>query len=190
MVQAPEDRQTSAERRSEEGVRERMTTLAIGFPIAEPQRQLLRRLVPNYPLPQRYPGGEMRRCVTCGMDIELGPKTAAHGAPASCLICALVGAGAPIDVMNLGNPDSKPETALFAWYGEDEFGSGEVGLKQGLVPAGVVPLVAVKREKVDRPEMRAQLQEQANAYGKTIRLGEFVFVRQLVELTPTRGDGI
>lgn len=33
----------------------------------------------------------------------------------------------------------------FAWVGEDELGSGEVGLKRGYVPAGLIPLVAIER---------------------------------------------
>ncbi len=40
---------------------------------------------------------------------------------------------------------------LFAWVGEDEFGSGEIGLKQGLVPAGCIPLVAVTEQKMSQP---------------------------------------
>jgi hypothetical protein len=62
---------------------------------------------------------------------------------------------------------------LYAWVGEDELGSGEVGLKQALVPAGLIPLVATTRDKMDRPEIVAQLQAQANRYGKPIRLVRF-----------------
>jgi hypothetical protein len=62
---------------------------------------------------------------------------------------------------------------LYAWIGEDEFGSGVIGLKQALVPAGYIPLVAVDRAKIDRPAIRDQLSAQARLYGKTIRLAEF-----------------
>ena len=41
------------------------------------------------------------------------------------------------------------DVELYAWVGEDEFGSGEIGLKQGLVPAGMIPLVADTLESVD-----------------------------------------
>ena len=37
---------------------------------------------------------------------------------------------------------SEPLT-IYAWVGEDEYGSGRVGLKQGVVPAGIIPLVAM-----------------------------------------------
>lgn len=62
---------------------------------------------------------------------------------------------------------------LYAWIGEDEFGSGEVGIKQGIVPAGCIPLVSIDRSQVDQPYIRGQLQAQATAWGKTIRLAEF-----------------
>ena len=39
--------------------------------------------------------------------------------------------------------DERIETmVLYAWVGEDELGSGEMGIKQAIVPAGNVPLVA------------------------------------------------
>lgn len=39
---------------------------------------------------------------------------------------------------------------IYAWVGEDEFGSGEIGLKQAIVPAGVIPMVAIKQDKIDQ----------------------------------------
>ena len=65
-----------------------------------------------------------------------------------------------------------PQT-LYAWIGEDEFGSGVVGIKQARVPAGLIPLVAIERDKIDRPNIRAVLRRQAEAYGVTIRLVSF-----------------
>lgn len=64
---------------------------------------------------------------------------------------------------------------LFAWVGPDELGSGVVGLKQGRVPAGVIPLVVVEadRHKLERPEVVAQLQAQATRFGVTITFVEF-----------------
>lgn len=71
---------------------------------------------------------------------------------------------------------------------EDEHGSGEVGLKQGITGAGCIPLVAVDGFKLDREDMRQQLQHQANVYRKTIRLCRFVCVEELVTLEPEEID--
>jgi hypothetical protein len=76
------------------------------------------------------------------------------------------------------NPD------LFAWVGDDEFGSGAVGIKQARVPAGLIPLVAVDRRKMDRDDVIAQLQRQAVTYGTTIRLVRYVAVETVVTLNP------
>lgn len=64
---------------------------------------------------------------------------------------------------------------LFAWVGEDEFGSGVVGLKAARVPAGIIPLVVIERDrhKLEGPEVVAQLQAQATRYGVTITFVEF-----------------
>lgn len=74
--------------------------------------------------------------------------------------------------------------SAWAWVGEDELGSGTIGLKQADVPAGRVPLVATTREKVDRPEIREQLQAQADRYGKTIRLVRLVYADEALRLEP------
>ena len=37
--------------------------------------------------------------------------------------------------MSANTPDNVKTTALYAWVGEDEMGSGQIGLKQGVVPA-------------------------------------------------------
>lgn len=58
------------------------------------------------------------------------------------------------------------EIELFAYLGEDEYGSGEIGLKQALVPAGCIPMVAVDREKMER--YKHLLQAQSDSGGKTI----------------------
>jgi hypothetical protein len=82
------------------------------------------------------------------------------------------------------HPPDRPSLELFAWVGEDEFGSGRVGLKQGLTRAGLHPLVVVDydRHKIDR--MRATLQQQADRYGRTIRFARFTFVEDVLTLTP------
>jgi hypothetical protein len=73
---------------------------------------------------------------------------------------------------------------LYAWVGEDELGSGEVGLKQALVPAGMIPMVACKQSKVDEPYIVSQLRVQAKVYGKTIRLCRFVYQEDIITLEP------
>lgn len=64
---------------------------------------------------------------------------------------------------------------LYAWVGEDEHGSGEIGIKQGLVPAGMIPLVSINASKVNRDLLVQSLNEQARKYGKKIRLCRFKF---------------
>lgn len=77
---------------------------------------------------------------------------------------------------------SLPE--LYAYVGEDELGSGEVGLKQADVPAGRIPLVSIHAHKLDHAPVRAQLRAQVNRWGKTIRLVKYVPVEVLLELEP------
>jgi hypothetical protein len=67
--------------------------------------------------------------------------------------------------------DRLQDLELYAWVGEDEFGSGAVGLKQGVVPAGTIPMVAIEREKLDR--YWANAERQAAAFGKRISLVRF-----------------
>jgi len=76
------------------------------------------------------------------------------------------------------------EVVLYAWVGEDEQGSGELGLKQALCPAGIIPLVSVREEKMRLPFIGLQLQMQATHYGKTIRLCRFTFAGVIEELKP------
>lgn len=64
---------------------------------------------------------------------------------------------------------------LYAWVGEDEFGSGDIGLKQALCPAGMIPLVAVKQGKMEQDYIEKQMQRQAKTWGKRIRLVRFKF---------------
>ncbi len=81
-------------------------------------------------------------------------------------------------------PDNVKEVFLYAWVGEDEQGSGQLGLKQALVPAGLIPLVSVNEKKIDKEYIKDALQSQANTYGKTIRLCKFSFVEELVTIHP------
>ena len=46
--------------------------------------------------------------------------------------------------------------SILAWVGEDELGSGVIGIKQAHVPAGFIPLAAMDYDayKLQRPELR------------------------------------
>jgi hypothetical protein len=69
------------------------------------------------------------------------------------------------------------ETSLYAWIGEDELGSGEIGIKQSQVPAGMIPMVAIKRQKMERHWPAAE--QQAATYGKRIHLCRYAFAEVL-----------
>lgn len=71
-------------------------------------------------------------------------------------------------------PARLQEVELYAWLGEDELGSGVIGLKQGLVPAGYIPLVATSN-KIARSEIANQMDLQAQTFGKKIYLCRFSF---------------
>ena len=71
---------------------------------------------------------------------------------------------------------------LYAWVGEDELGSGEIGLKQGVVPAGTIPMVAISQEKMEKYWDQAELM--ARRYGKRIFLVRFAAV-DIVRQTET-----
>jgi hypothetical protein len=64
---------------------------------------------------------------------------------------------------------------LYAYTGEDELGSGVIGLKQGLVPAGMVPLVVIDRHKdrLDTQYLIDVLRRQSKQFGKRIYLVRF-----------------
>ena len=81
-------------------------------------------------------------------------------------------------------PDKVKKVELYAWVGEDEFGSGQIGIKQALVPAGYIPLVSINGSRLSEDDIKDQLQKQARKYGKTIRLCKFEFVEEIVTLNP------
>lgn len=76
------------------------------------------------------------------------------------------------------NPD------LYAYVGEDEFGSGEVGLKQGDVPSGRIPLVSTSRDKLEQGYMVAGISAQAEHFGVEIRLVRYVAVEVVRTFPP------
>jgi hypothetical protein len=81
-------------------------------------------------------------------------------------------------------PPAITEMVLWAWIGEDELGSGEVGLKQCTTPAGFIPLVACKDGKMDQLYIRDAMQAQASVFRKTIRLARFTFESVVITLEP------
>ena len=86
----------------------------------------------------------------------------------------------------MNDPDVE-KVELFAWVGRDELApgnTGDIGIKQGLVPAGMIPLVSVNKSKIVPQYLVNALQEQANQYGKTIRLCRFVFAEEVLTLEP------
>lgn len=64
---------------------------------------------------------------------------------------------------------------IYAWVGEDEHGSGRIGLKQGLCPAGYIPLVAMAYDLAKLARMKPAMEAQARASGMKIRLCRFDF---------------
>lgn len=71
---------------------------------------------------------------------------------------------------------------LYAWMGEDEFGSGEIGLKQALCPAGYIPMVSTSYDKIVK--YQNQFEEQARKYGKRISLVRFIATEVMRETEP------
>jgi hypothetical protein len=78
------------------------------------------------------------------------------------------------------------DVRLFAWLGEDEHGSGLIGLKQALVPAGMIPIVATELAKADQTNIQEALNLQARTYGKPISLVEFRVERVIKTLDGSR----
>ena len=79
------------------------------------------------------------------------------------------------------------DVRLFAWLSEDQLGSGEVGLKQALTPAGMIPLVAVAEDKMRQGYIVDQLMAMANRYDKPISLVQYRMERVLIRLEPRGG---
>lgn len=76
-------------------------------------------------------------------------------------------------------PKEVQEFELYAWVGRDEYGSGEFGLKQGRVPAGMIPMVSVSQEKLDK--YWGQAEGQSKTYGQRIYLVKLVFAEVIRE---------
>jgi hypothetical protein len=70
---------------------------------------------------------------------------------------------------------------IYAWVGEDELGSGRVGIKQGVVPAGIIPLAAMEFDLFKLERLKVQMECQAAASGMKIRLVKFVATEIVTE---------
>ena len=68
------------------------------------------------------------------------------------------------------------DLAIYAWVGYDEMGSGQIGLKQAITPAGMIPLAAMDYHLDRMMKLKPQLEAQAEKHGKKIRLIRFVAV--------------
>ncbi len=73
----------------------------------------------------------------------------------------------------------------YAWIGEDEYGSGEVGIKGGLTKAGYIPLVSIHRRKLESEDLVAQAQAIVNQWGKPHRLVHMVATAEVMKVEPT-----
>jgi hypothetical protein len=74
---------------------------------------------------------------------------------------------------------------LFAWVGEDELGSGIIGIKQAVVPAGTIPIVATTLEKVNQEYISQAMDAMGKLYGKKIMLCKFKFDAVISEVGTT-----
>jgi len=64
------------------------------------------------------------------------------------------------------------ELSMYAWIGEDENGSGEIGVKQALVPAGMIPIAGIDINKIGQQYIKEAMDNQGKAFGKK----KFVYV--------------
>lgn len=88
----------------------------------------------------------------------------------------------------MDTPERLKDLELFGWLGEDELGSGEIGLKRGLVPAGDIPMVVVGRDLWKLKKYWPQAEAQAAHCGKRIYLCRFDLAQVVRETL--RGAGL
>ena len=72
---------------------------------------------------------------------------------------------------------------MYAWVGEDENGSGKVGLKIGRAPAGMVPLAAMSFHLDRLAKLLPQMEAQAAESGMKIRLMKFAATGEIAAET-------
>ena len=76
-------------------------------------------------------------------------------------------------------PKEVREFEVYAWVGRDEYGSGEFGLKQGIAPAGTIPMVSTEQGKLDKYWQQAEAM--ADVYGQRIYLVKLTFAEVVRE---------
>jgi len=74
---------------------------------------------------------------------------------------------------------------LYAWVGEDEWGSGELGIKQARVPAGMIPIVSTKLSKINQEYIKEAMDVQGKNFDKKIMLCKFKFEEVILEVGDT-----
>jgi hypothetical protein len=84
------------------------------------------------------------------------------------------------------SPRSAQEMVLYAWVGADDAidapRTEEFGLKQGVVPAGTIPLVACKEEKVISQDLINQMMVLVQLTGIPRQLVKFTFEKVILEI--------
>jgi hypothetical protein len=84
-------------------------------------------------------------------------------------------------------PQSAEEMVLYAWVGADDtppFIPGrEFGLKQARVPAGMIPMVACKEEKMLQQYIIDQMRVLARRSGIPRQFVKFTFEKVIMEVT-------
>jgi hypothetical protein len=73
--------------------------------------------------------------------------------------------------------------SIYAWIGEDEHGGRRIGLKQGMTPAGMIPLVAMDYHLDRLAKLLPQLERNARRSGKKIRLYKFTITEEIAAET-------
>lgn len=95
-----------------------MKSVAVAFPLHEGDRRKFRALAAaaGLPFPAIVPDSSAMPCVTCGMTLAVGPRvTAMVSAGIADVYCVSCGTseissrGGLGEVLDLGNPDSRPE---------------------------------------------------------------------------------
>lgn len=81
--------------------------------------------------------------------------------------------------------DKVQDHSLIAWVGEDELAeiNGRIGIKIGMVPAGLIPLAAMDYHLDRLDKLKSVMEAQAAAYGKRIYLVRFAFAEILDQTT-------
>lgn len=84
------------------------------------------------------------------------------------------------------SPRSAQEMVLYAWVGADDAidqpRTEEFGLKQGVVPAGTIALVACKEEKVNNQNLIDQMMILMQLTGIPRQLVKFKFEKVIIEI--------